>query len=84
MPTTREDIRGWLDRAERKGATHMIVATDTFDWSDYPVFVMPGEDPASEIEQLRNAPMSKVMECYRLASPWADQLAEQRAFHTEP
>jgi hypothetical protein len=83
MPTTRDEIRGWLDRAALKGATHMIVATDTFDWSDYPVFVLPGDDAAAEVERLHNAPMSKVMECYRLASPWDDQLAERRAFHTE-
>lgn len=62
----------------------MIVATDTYDWGDYPVFVMPGDDAAKEVERLSNAPMSKVMECYRLASAWDDQLAERRAFHTEP
>ena len=61
----------------------MIVATDTFDWSEYPVFVLPDQSPSEQVERLRNAPMSKVMECYRLASSWDDQLAERRAFHIE-
>jgi hypothetical protein len=81
MPTTREDISGWLKRAQDKGATHMIVATDTFDYGDYPVFVMPGEDAATKMKELRDAPMSRVMECYSMALPLDDQLSERRAFH---
>lgn len=53
MGTTREDITGWLHRGQEKGATHMIVVCDTFDWSDYPVFVMPGE-AAREIAEKNN------------------------------
>lgn len=44
MPATRDDILRWLERAESEGATHMIVACDTYDHSDYPVSVSPDED----------------------------------------
>lgn len=44
MAATRNDIAGWLREARAQGATHMIVVCDTFDWDDFPVFVMPDED----------------------------------------
>jgi len=44
MATTRQDIRDWLATAKRDGATHLIVACDTFDHEDYPVVVLPGEN----------------------------------------
>ena len=44
MPTTQKDIRGWLHRGKEKGATHVLVVCDTFDHSDYPVFVMLGQN----------------------------------------
>lgn len=37
MTTTRDDIRQWIKRAP-KGTTHMIVACDTFEWEDFPVY----------------------------------------------
>jgi len=43
MGTTREQIRGWLERGVvADGATHMVVACDTFDWEDYLVYMSPG------------------------------------------
>jgi hypothetical protein len=84
MATTCSEIKEWLQQAVRKGASHMIVATDTFNYEDYPLFVMPGQDAAEAVARLSELPMSKVMECYRLASPIDEQLAEHRAFHTEP
>lgn len=77
MTTTRDDIRRWLDRAIKKGASHMVVMCDTYDWSDYPVFVMPGEDPKSKL----GGAMQKPMECYDLSLDINDQLAERRANH---
>jgi hypothetical protein len=80
MGKTREDIRAWLERGVGRGASHVIVATDTFDWGDYPVFVMPEQSAADEVERLRKQDMTKVMEVYKLSDPIEDQLAERRAF----
>lgn len=77
--TTREDIRAWLDRAKNEGATHMLVACDSFGGEDYPVFVMPGKSPRAEAARLGN--MQRVMECYDLALDIEMQLQEYRAFH---
>jgi len=81
MPTTKDDIRRWLDRAKENGATHMVVVCDTFDHGDYPVNVMPGESARDKVEEYSVMSMQRVMECYDLAIDWESQLGEQRAFH---
>jgi uncharacterized protein YegP (UPF0339 family) len=83
MGTTKADIRGWLERAKREGATHMIVVCDTFDYDDYPVMVMPGEDARTKMGEYTSENMQRVMECYALHLDWDKQLGEHRAMHTE-
>jgi hypothetical protein len=79
--TTREDIRGWLAEAQSVGATHMIVKWDDFEgpYADYPVMVMPGEDPR-EVAKKHSDP---VVEVYALHVDLESQLAEHRSFHWE-
>jgi hypothetical protein len=83
-PASRDIIKGWLKEGKALGATHMIVACDTFAHDDYPVFVKPGED-AKEIAKKHQDPnkMSRVMEVYSYALDLEEQLAEQRAYHFE-
>lgn len=86
MSTTPEMIRGWFMAGRQMGATHMIVACDTFDWDDYPVYVMPGQD-VREISQkydVGHYPMQKIMEVYALHLDLDAQLAEVRALHFDP
>ncbi len=59
--TTREDIDRWIENAP-KGATHMIVVCDTFDYEDYPVYVMPGEEVKEKEQHFNMANMQRVME----------------------
>lgn len=75
------DISRWFDDGVTLGATHMIVVCDTFDWEDYPVFVMPDEDVHQVEEVSSNASMQKVMEVYNLSMDKRDQLAQHRAFN---
>lgn len=79
MATTQEEVRGWLHEGKQKGGTHVIVATDGFDYSDYPVFVMPGEDVAARAAALDGPNMQKVMEVYDLSLDLEAQLREVRA-----
>jgi len=76
MATTREDIALWFKEGQQQGATHMIVACDTFDWEDYPVYVSPQEDVRKKV-----AEQEKVMEVYSLSKSLDMQLNEYRAFH---
>ena len=81
MGTTREEIKAWLENAKSKGATHMLVVCDTFDYEDYQVHVMPGESVEKAIEKYKNMSMSKVMEVYSLSLPIDTQLKEFRCWH---
>lgn len=59
--TTREDIARWIENAPKQ-ATHMIVVCDTFDYEDYPVYVMPEENVKEREQYFNMANMQKVME----------------------
>lgn len=83
MSTTKNQIREWFLRGKEDGATHMIIGCDTFDHSDFPVFVMPAED-VHEIEaKLRAHPMQTVLEVYHLGMDVDEQLAKGRVFNYE-
>lgn len=73
------DIKAAWDRGVQQGASHVIIMCDTFDWTDYPVFVMPGEDPRDVAAKNGD----RVMECYRLSLGWDIQSRERRANHWE-
>jgi hypothetical protein len=77
----REDILGWIGRAKENNATHMIVACDTYDYEDYPVFVSAEQSASEEVDRVNKDSMQKVMECYNLSMDIELQLNEYRAFH---
>lgn len=86
MPASKSDIQGWLAKAQEKGATHLIVRCDPFDYHGgghdgccYPVEVMPGEDPRERSEDSGD----RLMEVYSLTGKHAieEQMSEVRAFH---
>lgn len=84
MTATREDIRQWLKEGKKKKATHVIIVCDTFDYDDYPVFVMPGEDVQEKVRPyLAGENMTMLMEAYSLTGKVdiETQIAEERAFH---
>jgi len=81
MATIREDISKWLQRGISSGATHLIVATDTYDYEDYPVLVMPGEDVRLMVDEIRSKSMTRVMEVYSYSLPLEPQIEAVRAFN---
>lgn len=77
MAATRADIEGWFDSGVAQGATHMIVKCDTFDWSDYPVYVTPDED----VHERDEGNKDRTMEVYLLdPARKAEQMVMHRAF----
>lgn len=80
MAATQEDIRGWLNYAKSKNATHMIVVCDTFEWEDYPVEVYPDQIVADVVKKYSDN-MQKVMEVYNMSLDLESQLSETRAYH---
>ncbi len=82
MGTTRQDIAEWFDRGLKENAAFMIVACDTFDHEDYPVFVKPGEDLDKQIIFYSNPnQMSRVMEVYDLTGSKDEQVNSGRVWN---
>lgn len=66
--TSQADLSRWFDEGVARGATHMIVVCDTYDWTDYPVYVSGG-DPQIVFNANNGPNMTKAMECYALWKP---------------
>jgi len=81
--TTKEEIRRWLVEGLDEKATHVVIVCDTFDHSDYPVYVSSAEDVRTVFDRYDGPNMQRVMEVYALHLPIEPQLAETRAFHFE-
>lgn len=81
MAASKTEIRAWLNEAKEKGATHMLVVCDTYDYEDYPVFVMPGDVARDVSRKYDGKEMQRVMECYSLSMDIDKQLSEHRAHH---
>lgn len=80
MATSKIEIAEWIKEGKEQGATHMIVVCDTYDWEDYPVFVMQAEDVRKKYADYNGPNMQKVMEVYNLQKDTEAQLEKHRAF----
>lgn len=80
--TTRTLLSEWFDAGVAEKARYMVIATDTFNWEDYPVFVREdGKKTVHEVaHELEHAPMSRVMEVYDLEGDKVAQLPAGRAW----
>jgi len=78
MTATRQDIRDWIEEGIKRGATHVVIMCDTFDYENYPSYIMPGEDPRDKCSYEN---MQRPDECYDLRIDIEAQLNEHRALH---
>lgn len=81
MGTTPDDIRSWLEAGKKQKATHVIIACDTFDWEDYPVYVKKTEKIEEVIAKYDKVNMQKVMEVYNLSMDIETQIKSGRAYN---
>lgn len=80
MGTSKEDIRNWIKSGQEQGATHVMVVCDTFDWEDYPIYVMPTDDVQKKFADYNGPNMQRVMEVYNLSKDIDKQVSQHRAF----
>jgi hypothetical protein len=73
MGTSAEEIKSWFDEAALKGKTHMIVATDTWDHEDYPVFCDSPEECLRQYAAHNGRDNQRVMEVYDISLGWESQ-----------
>ncbi len=81
-PTTREEIRKWLQTGLETGATHVIIVCDLMSFEDYPVYVKEPESAHDSANAIRKRG-ERIMEVYSMKLDIEAQLSEQRAFHYE-
>ncbi len=81
MAATKEDISSWFDDGLKQGATHMIIVCDTYDWDDYPVYILKDEKIKHREKEYDGINMQKIMEVYNLSLVKEGQLNESRAFN---
>ena len=83
--TTIQDLKEWFERGKEQGATHMVVVCDTYDWEDYPCYVMKTQDVAQVASDHNGKNMQKVMEVYNLSKTFDKQkMKNGRAFDGWP
>lgn len=75
-----EDIKRWINKGKEKGATHLIVVCDTYDYDDYPVYVSANEN-VREVERKHMGNMQRIMEVYNLSMDIDKQLNQVRSFN---
>lgn len=79
--TTKEEIRTWLQEGlvQEPQPTHMLVACDTFDYEDYPLYCKTLEETQDKIKS--PGEMKKIMDLYSYKLPLQKQLLEKRAWN---
>ena len=81
MPTKQAETREWIERAP-KNATHMAVVCDTFEWEDFPVYVVEGEDAHTRLSSYsQRENMTCLMEVYNLKMDIETQLLQGRCYN---
>ncbi len=66
MAASKQDIIRWVKEGVRAGATHVLIVCDTFDYGDYSVNVMPGQDVHKMAKDNNGPNMTRLMEVYSL------------------
>lgn len=80
MTATRNNIESWLKKPSVENATHMLVVCDTFDNSDYPVYVQANQDVKQVMAEYNARNMQRVEEVYSFAHDLEEQLNTQTAW----
>lgn len=84
MPATYEEIKSMVEKGyAMDDCTHIIIVCDTYDYNNYPVFVIRGRDIHAEIERIKGESMQRVDEVYSTDLSIESQMAERRAWHTD-
>lgn len=81
MAVSKEQIREWVERGVKTGATHVIIVYDRWDYEDYPVYVDKGQSVHDEVSARNGRNMLSVMEVYNCSMDINAQLNEYRAWN---
>jgi len=80
MSASRNDIKKWLDEGKEKGATHVLIALDTWDYENYPVYIMPNENAREKVNEYGKS-QDRIDEVYNLSMNIEEQLNAVRVMN---
>lgn len=80
MPATKAEIKSWFEEGLAQGAPYMFIVCDTFDWQDYPVYMI-NEEQARRAKTMyeKHGSGQRLMEIYDLQGSMTDQLNSAQA-----
>jgi predicted transcriptional regulator len=81
MAASKDRIQLWFREGQSKDAHHMLVITDTYEYEDYPVYVMQNENTKKKIKEVTENESQVVQEIYDLSLDMNTQLEEKKAYH---
>ena len=67
MAATKQDVDRWIATGKKNGATHIVSVCDTWNYEDYPVYVMPDEDVNKIASEYRGKNMQRINEIIDLS-----------------
>lgn len=80
MSASKGQIKAWVEKGTERGATHVIIALDTWDYSNYPVYVDKGESVQEAVKRFDSTP-NRIDEVYNLSQDIEEQLNAYRAWN---
>lgn len=66
MTATRSDVDRWIKDAKKKKARFIISVCDTWDYDDFPVYVMPNENLEEKKKSYNGVNMHTINEVIRI------------------
>ncbi len=84
MSAKKLDIRRWLDVAQTRQATHLVVTSETRgQLNSYPLYVYQSENVREIVADFNGGKLFCVDGVYAMSLPIEAQLKEERAMHLD-
>jgi hypothetical protein len=80
MAATKQEIKNWVEQGKEEECTHVIIAVDTWDHTDYPIFIKKGANVQDKIKYYETS-QDRIMEIYNMNMDLETQLNQNRCYN---
>ena len=77
---TKQQIKEWVEKGKENDCTHVIIAVDTWNHEDYPVYVNADMDIHNKIKYYEKS-NDRIMEVYNMHMDLEEQLNQHRCYN---
>ena len=79
--TTKNIVRGWLNQAMKRNATHLVILCDANDHDNCtPIYISSDEDVEAKINERSMSGIEEVLEVYDMSQDFREKLKESKVF----